>query len=56
MAAIETHNLRKTYRTRIKSEGLKASFRALVRPDWTEVRAVQNISMQVEQGEIIAFI
>ncbi|MCL2046984.1 MAG: ATP-binding cassette domain-containing protein [Oscillospiraceae bacterium] len=56
MAAIVTENIVKTYRTRIKSEGLSASFRALVKPEWTEVEAVRNVSIEIEKGEIVAFI
>jgi len=56
MLAIETHNLSKTYRTRVKAEGLGASFRALVQPDWREIKAVRDISLRVDQGEILAFI
>ncbi|MCL2126070.1 MAG: ATP-binding cassette domain-containing protein [Oscillospiraceae bacterium] len=56
MTAIETNNLNKTFRTRVKSEGLRASFRALVRPEWTEVRAVRDVNMRIEKGEIVAFI
>jgi ABC-2 type transport system ATP-binding protein len=54
--AIETKNLRKIYRTRVKTEGLGASFRALVRPEWREVEAVRGVSLDVEQGEVVAFI
>ena len=56
MPAISTRNLTKTYRTRVKSEGLGASFRALVRPERKDIHAVRNIDMTVEQGEIVAFI
>ena len=56
MSAISTRNLVKTYRTRVKPEGLAASFRALLNPDWREVQAVRNIDINVEQGEIVAFI
>lgn len=56
MNAIETKNLRKTYRARVKSEGLAASFRSLVKPEWKEITAVRGISLNVEQGEIMAFI
>ena len=56
MLAIKTRNLRKTYRTREKAEGLGASFRALFRPEWKEVEAVRDICLEVEQGEILAFI
>lgn len=56
MLAIETRNLKKTYRTRIKAEGLGASFRALVAPGWREIEAVQNVNLDVDKGEILAFI
>jgi ABC-2 type transport system ATP-binding protein len=56
MTAIHTQNLTKTYRTRIKSEGLGASFRALVKPEWRAVEAVKGVNLHVEQGEIVAFI
>lgn len=56
MYAIEAVGLNKVYRTRIKEEGLRGSFRALVKPEYREVQAVRNISFSVEQGEIVAFI
>jgi len=56
MIAIRTQNLRKTYRTRVKAEGLGASFRALVKPEWKDVHAVKGIDLEVEQGDIVAFI
>ena len=56
MLVIETRKLEKIYRTRVKSEGLGASFRALVKPEWKEIRAVGGIDLEVEQGETLAFI
>ena len=56
MSAIHVENLSKVYRTRIKEEGLKASFKALFKPVYKEVQAVDDISFTVEQGEILAFI
>jgi ABC-2 type transport system ATP-binding protein len=56
MNAICVENLSKVYRTRVKEEGLKASFRALIKPVYREVQAVDDISFTVEQGEILAFI
>lgn len=56
MRAIETQGLRKTYRAKVKEEGLGASVRALIKPAWKEVEAVKGISLTVEPGEIVAFI
>jgi len=56
MPIIQVSKLNKLYRTRIKEEGLKASFRALVKPVYKEVQAVKDISFTVEKGEILAFI
>lgn len=56
MKAIETAQLRKSYRTRVKAEGLGASFRALVKPEIREIEAVRGISLDVCRGEIVAFI
>jgi len=56
VSVIEVRNLNKVYRTRIKEAGLRASFRALVRPVYKEVQAVKDISFTVEKGEILAFI
>jgi ABC-2 type transport system ATP-binding protein len=56
MLAISTKGLTKKYRTRVKSEGLAASFRALAKPDWKEITAVDRINLDVEAGEIVAFI
>ena len=56
MKAIKAQALKKTYRTRVKSEGLGASFRALVRPQYKEIQAVNNIDLKVEQGDIVAVI
>ena len=55
-AAIRTVGLTKTYRTKVKSEGLAASFRALVKPEWRNVEAVRGIDLEVGRGEIVAFI
>ena len=56
MHAISTRGLRKTYRTRVKAEGLGASLRALFRPDWREVEAVKSVDLEVERGDVVAFI
>ena len=56
MQAIQTSTLSKIYRTKVKPEGLGASFRALLHPAWREVHAVRDLNLSVDQGEIVAFI
>ena len=56
MNMIEAYGLSKTYRTRVRGEGLAASARAMFRPVYREVLAVQSIDLVVQPGEIVAFI
>jgi ABC-2 type transport system ATP-binding protein len=56
MAAIDLCDLRKTFVSREKQQGLKGSLRSLLRPAYREVEAVAGISFAVEQGERLAFI
>jgi ABC-2 type transport system ATP-binding protein len=56
MPIIEVRDLRKTFRSKQKEPGLAGSLRALVAPQWRTVEAVKGISLQCEQGELLAFI
>lgn len=56
MYAIETDGLSKDYRTRIKSEGLRESFRALISPQYRQIQAVRDVNLTIEKGDIVAFI
>lgn len=53
---IEVKDLRKDFRKAIKEPGLKGSFKALFKPKYETVKAVDGISFQVPKGEIIGFI
>src|SRR2546425_3371060 len=55
-AAIVAERLTKTYQVKVRDAGLGGAVRALVRPRYREVRAVEAISFQVERGEIVAFL
>jgi len=55
-AIIEARGLAKSFRTRVKPEGLGASARALVRPEYRMVEAVRGVDFQVEAGEAVAFL
>ena len=56
MPAIEVTNLQKTFQTKRKAAGLRGSMRALVRPEYSSVEAVRNLSFQMEAGELLGFI
>src|SRR5919201_5350324 len=55
-AAITAEQLSKTYRVKVRDPGLRGALRALVRPRYREVRAVDGVSFGIDQGEIVAFL
>ncbi len=56
MPIIEADGLSKTYRVYQKKEGLLGAVRGLFRREYKEVRAVDNVSFQIEPGEIVGFL
>lgn len=56
MPAIEVRNLSKHYRVYSKQEGLFGSVRGLFKRSYREVRAVDDISFEIGEGEMIAFL
>ena len=56
MSAIEASNLTKVYRTYRKPPGLWGSIKGLVRRKYEETRAADNISFQIEEGELVGFL
>src|SRR5512136_805947 len=56
MPAIEVKNLTKTFVTKRKAAGMKASLRALFRPEYQNIDAVRRISFEMESGELLGFI
>ena len=56
MPAIEVHHLKKSYRVYQKQEGLLASVKGLFHRVYKEVRAVKEVSFQIETGEMVAFL
>ncbi len=56
MPAIDVLHLRKVYRVYRKREGLFASLRGLFHREYKEVAAVNDVSFQIEEGEMVAFL
>lgn len=53
---IKIKNLSKTFKVKIKGKGFKESIKSIFNPKYKEVKAVKNLNLSVEKGEIIAFI
>ena len=56
MAIIKVSKLKKTFKTKLKEKGLKGSIKSLFKPKYKTKEAVDNISFEVEKGELLAFI
>jgi len=56
MPIIEAVGLTKTYRVAQKKEGFLGALRGLVRRQYKEVRAVEDVSFAIEPGEMVAFL
>ncbi len=56
MPAIETHYLCKTYVSTKKEPGVKGALKGLFSRQKVEVRAVQDISISIGQGELVGFL
>ena len=53
---IKIKNLSKTFKVKIKGKGFKESIKSIFKPKYKEVKAVKNINLCIEKGEILAFI
>ena len=56
MAVIKVEKLSKNFKVKEKEKGFKGSLKSIVKPKFNIVKAVKNISFEVEKGEMIAFI
>jgi ABC-2 type transport system ATP-binding protein len=54
--AIEVDHLVKHYRVHQKQPGLKGSLRSLMRREYELVKAVDDISFHIDQGEVVGFL
>ena len=53
---IEIRNITKEFKVLNRREGLKGSIRDLFSRDYKTVRAVDNVSMSIKQGEIVGYL
>ena len=56
MTAIAVKNLKKYYRVFHKDPGLRGSLKALFKREYEDVRAVDDISFSIAEGELVGFI
>lgn len=56
MSIIEVKNLNKEFKIKEKEKGIKGSIKAIFKPKYKIINAVNDINFSVEKGEILAFI
>ena len=56
LVVIEVQGLVKHFRVHERGAGLKASLRAVVRRSYREVRAVQDVTFSLAEGEVVGFL
>lgn len=53
---ISVRDLTKIYRVPVRVEGLASSFKSLLRPQFTDIEAVNGISFEISAGEMVGLI
>jgi len=56
MSVISVKNLKKYYQVHQKEPGLKGSIKSLFKRKYEDVKAVNNISFEIDEGELVGFI
>jgi ABC-2 type transport system ATP-binding protein len=56
MAAILVENLSKTYPVAVKDAGLKGTVQHFFKRTYQQIKAVQDISFEIEPGEVVGFL
>lgn len=56
MSLISIKNLKKYYKVHQKEPGLKGSIKSLFKREYKNVKAVDNISFNIKEGELVGFI
>ena len=54
--SIAADHLAKHFRVKVRAAGVRGALRALLRPDYRDVRAVDDVSFRIAPGEIVAFL
>lgn len=53
---IEVESLSKTFKVAKRNAGLGAAVKSLFKPDYSTVKALENISFSIDEGEIVGYI
>ena len=56
MSFIEVKQISKTFRVAKKKSGLKEAFKSFIKREYLTVKAVEDISFSIEEGEIVGYI
>ena len=56
MPSVSVRDIGMTYRAPVREAGLRAAVGSLFRREYREIRAVQEISFELEPGEVVGFI
>ena len=53
---IELENVTKTYKVSKRDAGIKNAFKSYFKREYTEVKALENISFKINEGEMVGYI
>ena len=53
---IELENVTKTYKVSKRDAGIKSAFKSYFKREYTEVKALENISFNINEGEMVGYI
>ncbi|MFB6245270.1 MAG: ATP-binding cassette domain-containing protein [Candidatus Nanohaloarchaea archaeon] len=56
MSLIEAENLDKTFRIYSREEGIRGYFKSLFSREYEEVHAVEDLNLEIEEGEMVGYI
>ncbi|MDA3847617.1 MAG: ATP-binding cassette domain-containing protein [Vallitaleaceae bacterium] len=56
MGHIVVEDISKSYKVAIRKEGLKASIKQFIKPEYKLIRALENINFEIQPGELVGYI